>query len=121
MLISMISASRSSRVKISEIKKHKKMVRELEGRRPRRANLFEDDVDEAQKAIRSALLKIAYERRSRRTAKDKLRDVSGAFECASLIENEEYGSRAFSVQEFKGLERDAVVLVDFFGSAETRR
>ena len=50
-----------------------------------------------------------------------MKDVSGAFECASLIENEEYGSRAFSVQEFKGLERDAVVLVDFFGSARDEK
>jgi hypothetical protein len=108
-----------AKLKISDIKKHKKMVRERR-KKAKKGQATDDDVDEAQKAIRNAHLKKLRDE-IKKDRRDKLKDVSGAFECASLIENEEYGSRAFSVQEFKGLERDAVVLVDFFGSARDEK
>ena len=109
----------AAKLQISDIKKHKKTVRDRR-KKAKKGQSTEDDVDEAQKAIRSAALKKLKEE-IKKDRRDKLKDVSGAFECASLIENEEYGSRAFSVQEFKGLERDAVVLVDFFGSARDEK
>ena len=106
-------------IDLAAIKKHKKMVRDRR-KKAKKGQSTEDDVDEAQKAIRASALKKLREE-IKKDRRDKLKDVSGAFECANLIENEEYGSRAFSVQEFKGLERDAVVLVDFFGSARDEK
>jgi len=41
-----------------------------------------------------------------------------ALHCAELLDNKLVSTRVFSVQEFKGLEEEAVVLVDFFGSAD---
>ncbi|KAH8045805.1 manganese ion binding protein [Aureococcus anophagefferens] len=41
-----------------------------------------------------------------------------ALRCAELLDNKLVSTRVFSVQEFKGLEEEAVVLVDFFGSAD---
>jgi len=106
-------------ITLAKIKDHKKRVRERR-KKAKKGQSVDDDVDEAQKAIRATALKKLREE-IKKDRRDKLKDVSGAFECASLIENEEYGSRAFSVQEFKGLERDAVVLVDFFGSARDEK
>ena len=108
-----------AKVSLAKIKEHKKRVRERR-KKAKKGQATDDDVDEAQKAIRNAALKKLREE-IKKDRRDRLKDVSGAFECANLIENEEYGSRAFSVQEFKGLERDAVVLVDFFGSARDEK
>ena len=117
---SMSSASiLTKEITLAKIKDHKKMVRERR-KKAKKGQSVDDDVDEAQKAIRATALKKLREE-IKKDRRDKLKGVSGAFECASLIENEEYGSRAFSVQEFKGLERDAVVLVDFFGSARDEK
>jgi hypothetical protein len=106
-------------IDLAAIKKHRKMVRDRR-KKAKKGQSLDDDVDEAQKAIRATALKKLREE-IKKDRRDRLKDVSGAFECANLIENEEYGSRAFSVQEFKGLERDAVVLVDFFGSARDEK
>ncbi len=106
-------------ITLAKIKEHRKRVRDRR-KKAKKGQAVDDDVDEAQKAIRTAALKKLRDE-VRQGRREKLRDVSGAFECANLIENEEYGSRAFSVQEFKGLERDAVVLVDFFGSARDEK
>jgi len=48
---------------------------------------------------------------------EALAGTHGALQAANIIAQEEYGSRSFSVQEFKGLEDDVIVLVDFFGGA----
>lgn len=110
---------KDAKVTIGDINAYKRRERERK-KKAKKGVATDDDLDEAQKSFLSkGLKKLREETKANR--KDKLQDVSGAFKCANLIENEEYGSRAFSVQEFKGLERDSVVLVDFFGSARDEK